>query len=124
MDKINGVGQIVKILQSQINKSKENSRTKKTKPGNKESVKPTSKCSVDELELKIAKKIARLDKKSSNYKNSAVVIFVEEILNWEFSTDITTDPEFSKLKEKITSAFIENKSLEKGFDNILSHISK
>lgn len=122
MDKINGVSQIVKLLQSRIGKNKEKSRTENTGSDNKNSIENTTKNPVEELERKISKKIALLDKKSSNYKSAAINIFVEEILHWEFNSEITTDPEFDKLQEKITTAFKENEALNKGFEKILSEI--
>ena len=122
MDKINGVSQIVKLLQSKIGKSKESSRTGKSKTSPNDNTKSTSKSSIEELEIQISTKISQLDNKAANYKHSAINIFVEEILDWEFSNDITSDPEFNKLKEKITAAFTENENLNKGFEKILTQI--
>lgn len=124
MDNINGISQIVKILQSKVSKNKETSRTGKTKSGAKDVVKPTTKRSIENLEIQISAKISSLDKKSSNYKHAAINVFVDEILDWEFSQNITADPNFSVLKEKIAAAFKENKSLDKGFEKILSQLEK
>ena len=124
MDKINGLNQIVKVLQSKIGKSNQKSRTGKATTNKKNDVNVTSKDSITDLEINITSKIAALNKNSSNYKQSAVNIFVEEVLHWEFSSEVTLDPEFSKLKEKITIAFKESESLDSGFEQILSLLKK
>lgn len=122
MDKINGLNKIIETLQSRISKSKQKSRPSKSPTSKKDNFHPTSKNSIKELEVEIFSKIKQLDKDSPDYKKSAINVFVDEILRWEYSSQITTDPEFNKLKDKINRAFKDNQSLDKGFENILSQI--
>ncbi len=122
MDKINGLNQIVQILRSRISKSKEKTRAGKSTAKNEQRTSQSSKLSVEELESQIVSKLKQLDKNRPDYKDNAVDVFLDEVLCWEFGSQISSDSEFNKLKEKINNTFKENRALDTGFSKVLAKI--
>lgn len=121
MDKINGLNQIVEILQSRLSKSNKKEKSSTTKsPKTKAETRSSEKHTIEDLEIKISSKFKSLNKNSQDYKRTAVNIFIDEVLVWEFGNNIIADPEFSKLKEKIYNSFLENRTLDENFEKILS----
>ena len=123
MDKINGLNQIVEMLQSRLSKSNKKEKSSTTKsPKTKAETRSSEQHTIEDLEIKITSKFKSLNKNSQNYKQTAVNIFIDEVLVWEFGNNITTDPEFTKLKEKIYNSFLENRTLDENFEKILAQL--
>ena len=123
MDKINGLNQIVEMLQSRLSKGNKKEKTSTAKsPKSKPEARSSEKQTIEDLEFKISSKFKSLNKQSQGYKQSAVNLFIDEVLAWEFGSNITTDPDFAKLKEKIYNSFRENQKLDEEFDKILSKL--
>ncbi|MFW2374746.1 MAG: hypothetical protein ACN4GM_16590 [Gammaproteobacteria bacterium] len=119
MDKINSLNNIVEIFRSKASSKKTKTKKKELLQKSTKNKLTVKKLSPEELENSIKLKINQLDSSAKNFKSKANNIFIENILSWEFGTDLQDDPEFIALREKINIAIDENQSLNNDLNKLI-----
>jgi hypothetical protein len=124
MDRIAGLGQIVRLLRKKISRQtmQIESRHISMAATSTASVQNASVSSIDQLEQRILKRFRTIDLTAADGKHKCVYVFVESILVWEMGEDLLKDPEFDELVGKVSKTILGDERFDAKFSSLLASL--
>ncbi len=66
-----------------------------------------------QLKANIKNRLAKLRNEADNFEQEAPLAAVEEVLLWEFGSEILSDPDFKHISEKVSQSIVNAPELNK-----------
>lgn len=77
---------------------------------------------IEVLRARLQRRLRDLKQNNGDFRKTAPVVTVQEILCWEFGEGILEHPEFNGISKKVADTMLENQQLEKAIYNTLDRM--